>query len=93
MRLLYYIMDRVETAEAIATTLKRLGIGEESYRITQRDGVPIKPTFEASGDAVEMPNSADGDKGSLIGALCGLLFVLWIAVMRPMGLSMNLLVF
>jgi hypothetical protein len=93
MRLLYYIMDRVETAESIAKTLQQLGISEEGYRITQRDGVPIRtdkahPSFP-QGDLM----ASHSDKGSMIGVMCGLLFVVWIAVIQPMGLTMSLVAF
>ncbi len=94
MRSLYYLMDRLETAEAMVATLKGLNIDEDGYYIVSKDhdGVRRHHLHDASPmESTDLIHS--GERGALIGGLCGLLFALWIAVMKPMGLSMSLFAF
>lgn len=94
MRALYYLMDKLETAEAMVGTLRNLNIDDDGYYIVSKDhdGVRRHHLHDASFmDSTDLIHS--GERGALIGGLCGLLFALWIAVMKPMGLNMSLLAF
>jgi len=91
MRTLYYLMDKLDTADAMAETLKSLNIDADGYYIVgrDRDGLRRHHLHDASVmDETDLVHS--GERGALIGGLIGLLFALWIAVMKPLGLSMTL---
>lgn len=91
MRTLYYLMDKLDTAEAMAATLAALNIREDGYYIVSRDrdGVRRHHLHDASVmDETDIIHS--GERGALIGGLCGLVFAVWIAVVKPLGLTMGL---
>ncbi|HEX6591258.1 MAG TPA: TIGR04086 family membrane protein [Moraxellaceae bacterium] len=94
MRTLYYLMDKLDTAEAMTATLRSQNIDDDGYYIVSKDadGVRRHHLHDASPlDSTDLIHS--GERGALIGGLCGLLFALWIAVMKPMGLEMDLFTF
>lgn len=94
MRTLYYLMDKLDTADGMAETLKSLNIDADGYYIVgkDRDGLRRHHLHDASPlDETDIVHS--GERGALIGGICGLMFALWIAVMKPMGLEMTLLSF
>lgn len=94
MRTLYYLMDRLDTASAVATTLKELGIRDDGYYIVSKDhdGLRRHNLHDASVlDETDLVHS--GVRGAIIGGLCGLLFALWVAITQPLGLQLNLLTF
>lgn len=82
MRFLYYAMAQQETADAVIETLKRMGIRREACRVIRNNSQRISEQTRQ-----------EGQRGALVGAMCGLLFVLWIMVMKPMGLVLGLTVF
>lgn len=91
MRTLYYLIDKLDTAEGMVETLKSLNINADGYYIVSRDrdGLRRHHLHDASVmDETDLVHS--GERGALIGGLCGLLFALWIAMMKPMGLSLTL---
>jgi hypothetical protein len=91
MRTLYYLMDKVETAEAMASTLTRMNIDRNGYYIVSRDhdGVRRHNLHDASVmDETDLVHS--GERGALIGGLAGLLFAVLIVIAQPLGLSMSL---
>lgn len=91
MRTLYYLMDKLDTAEAMAGTLSHLNVDTDGYYIVGKDhdGLRRHNLHDASiMDETDLVHS--GERGALIGGLCGLLFALWVAVMQPLGLSMTL---
>ena len=92
MRTLYYLMDRLDTASAVATTLKELGIRDDGYYIVSKDhdGLRRHNLHDASVlDETDLVHS--GVRGAIIGGLCGLLFALWVAITQRQGLQLNLL--
>lgn len=94
MRTLYYLMDKVDTADAMASTLRSMNIDDDGYYVVSRDhdGVRRHHLHDASPlESTDIIHS--GERGALIGGLCGLLFALWVAVMKPMGMEMTLLTF
>lgn len=94
MRTLYYLMDRLDTAAAMAGTLKEFNIDEDGYYIVSKDhdGLRRRRLHDASVfEETDLIHS--GMRGALIGGLCGLLFALWIALIQPLGLKMGLLTF
>ncbi len=91
MRTLYYLTDKLDTAEAMVTTLHALEISDDGYYIVSKDhdGVRRHHLHEASAiDETDVIHS--GERGAIIGGLCGLLFALWIAIFQPLGLEMGL---
>lgn len=91
MRTLYYMADKVETVEAMASTLAAMNIDKDGYYIVSRDhdGVRRHHLHDASVmDETDLVHS--GERGALIGGLAGLLFAVWIAIAQPLGLSMSL---
>lgn len=94
MRTLYYLMDRLDTARAMATTLRELNVDDNGYYIVSKDhdGLRRQNLHDASIFA-ETDLVHSGLRGAIIGGLCGLLFALWIAVMKPFGMDMSLLTF
>lgn len=94
MRTLYYLMDKLDTAREVAATLRQLNIDDNGYYIVSKDhdGLRRYNLHDASIlDETDLIHS--GERGALIGGLCGLLFALWIALMQPLGLSMSLAAF
>lgn len=91
MRTLYYLTDKVESAEAMASTLATLNIDNDGYYIVSRDhdGVRRHHLHDAS-VMQETDLVHSGERGALIGGLAGLLFAVWIAIAQPLGLSMSL---
>lgn len=91
MRTLYYLMDTLQTAEAAVDMLHRLEISDDGYFIVSKDhdGVRRHHLHEATAiDETDLIHS--GERGAIIGGLCGLLFALWIAIFQPLGLEMGL---
>lgn len=94
MRTLYYLMDRLDTAGAMAETLRELNVDDNGYYIVSKDhdGVRRQSLHDASVFS-ETDLVHSGLRGALIGGLSGLLFALWIAIMKPFGMEMSLLTF
>ena len=91
MRTLYYLTDKVETAEAMASTLADMNIDHNGYYVVSHDhdGVRRHKLHDASVmEATDLVHS--GERGALIGGLVGLLFAVLIAIAQPLGLSMSL---
>ena len=94
MRTLYYLMDKLDTVDAMAVTLRGLDIDDDGFYIVSKDldGLRRHHLRDASFmDETDIIHS--GERGALIGGLCGLLFAFGIAVIHPLGLSMTLLSF
>lgn len=90
MRTLYYLINTLDAAAAMAETLKSLNIDADGYYIVSRDrdGLRRHNLHDASVmDETDLVHS--GERGALVGGLCGLLFALWMAVMKPLGLAMT----
>lgn len=91
MRTLYFLIEELDTAEAMAQTLKSLNIDADGYYIVSRDRDGLRRHHLHD---VSVINETDlihtGERGVLMGGICGLLFALWIAVMKPLGLFMTL---
>lgn len=91
MRTLYYLTDKIETAEAMTSTLASMNIDRDGYYIVSRDHDSVRRhhLHDASVmDETDLVHS--GERGALIGGLAGLLFAVWIAIAQPLGLSMTL---
>lgn len=91
MRSLYYLMDRLDTARGMADTLHELNIGNEGYYIVSKDhdGIRRHSLHDASIFA-ETDLVHSGLRGALVGGLGGLLFAVWIALVKPFGLEIGL---
>lgn len=91
MRTLYYLMDRLDTAEGMAATLKAMNVDNDGYYIVSKDhdGLRRHHLHDASLiDETDIIHS--GERGALIGGLCGFLFALWVVMVKPLGLSIGL---
>jgi hypothetical protein len=94
MRTLYYLMDRLDTASAVAATLKELNVDESGYYIVSKDHDGLKRRNLHDASVLEETDLIhSGMRGALIGGLCGLLFALWIVMIQPFGMTLNLLGF
>lgn len=94
MRTLYYLMDRLDTARAMATSLRELNVDDSGYYIVSKDhdGLRRQNLHDASVFA-ETDLIHSGLRGAIIGGLCGLLFALWLAIVQPFGMEISLLAF
>lgn len=94
MRSLYYLMDRLDTARAMADTLRELNVDESGYYIVSKDhdGLRRQSLHDASIFA-ETDLVHSGLRGAIAGGLCGLLFAVWLAAVQPFGLEIGLVAF
>lgn len=94
MRTLYYLMDRLEAARAMADSLREFGIDDSGYYIVSKDhdGLRRQSLHDASVFA-ETDLIHSGLRGAIIGGLCGLLFALWLAIVQPFGMQIGLVAF
>lgn len=94
MRSLYYLMDRLDTARAMADTLRELNVDESGYYIVSKDhdGLRRQSLHDASIFA-ETDLVHSGLRGAIVGGLAGLLFAVWVAAVQPFGLEIGLLAF
>lgn len=91
MRTLYYLTDKVETAEAMASTLASLNIDNNGYYIVSRDHDGVRRHHLHDASVMEETDFVhSGERGALVGGLAGLLFAVWIAIAQPLGLSTSL---
>ncbi|MBP7177972.1 MAG: hypothetical protein IT466_00815 [Moraxellaceae bacterium] len=94
MRTLYYLMEKMDSAKAVMTTLASIGIDSDSFRIVSRsrDGEhrdsPHDAAIKQKNDFLQL-----SERGALIGGLAGLLFTVWVAIAQPLGLVMSLSAF
>lgn len=91
MRTLYYLMGKLDTATAVAQTLREFNIDDNGYYIVSKDhdGLKRRKLHDASVlDETDLIHS--GLRGALIGGLAGLLFALWFVLVEPFGLTLNL---
>jgi hypothetical protein len=91
MRTLYYLTSSIDTAEAMVATLRSLNIDDNGYYIVSRNHDAVRRHHLHDASAMEETDLIhSGERGAIIGGLCGLLFALWIAVAQPLGLQMGL---
>jgi len=94
MRTLYYLMEKMDSAKAVVTTLASIGIDSDSFRIVSRsrDGEhrdsPHDVAIKQKSEFLQL-----SERGALIGGLAGLLFTVWVAIAQPLGLVMSLSAF
>lgn len=94
MRSLYYLMDKLDTARAMADTLRELNVDESGYYIVSKDhdGLRRQSLHDASIFA-ETDLVHSGLRGAIVGGLAGLLFAVWLAAVQPFGLEIGLVAF
>lgn len=94
MRSLYYLIDRLDSARAMAGTLHELNIDDSGYYIVSKDhdGLRRNQLHDASLFA-ETDLVHSGLRGAIAGGIAGVLFALWIAVVQPFGMQVGLLAF
>lgn len=91
MRTLYYLMDRLETASEVARTLKEFNIDDNGYYIVSKDHDGLRRHNLKDATIMEETDLVhSGVRGALIGGICGLLFALWMVLVEPFGLTLNL---
>jgi hypothetical protein len=94
MRTLYYLIDRLDSARAMAATLGDLNIDDSGYYIVSKDhdGLRRNQLHDASLFA-ETDLVHSGLRGAIAGGIGGVLFALWIAIVQPFGMQIGLLAF
>ena len=94
MRTLYYLMEKMDSAKAVMTTLASIGIDSDSFRIVSRNR-DSEHRDSAHDATTEQKNDFLGlsERGALVGGLAGLLFAVWVAIAQPLGLTMSLSAF
>lgn len=94
MRTLYYLMDRLVTARAMADTLRELNVDDSGYYIVSKDhdGLRRNDLHDASVFA-ETDLVHSGLRGALFGGIAGVLFALWVAIVQPFDMEVGLVAF
>ena len=86
MHTLMYIMDRLETADAVVGSLKEMNVGHDAYRVFSKDedGISRHHLHDATlFDKTDLLHT--GERGALIGGVLGILFALGLILSQPFG--------
>lgn len=91
MHKLMYLMDKLETAEAMAATLKEMHFDEDAYRVLSKDEDGIRRHHLHDATLLDQTDVVhSGERGALIGGLLGMLLAAVLMVMQPFGMTMGL---
>lgn len=94
MRTLYYLMDRLVTARAMADTLRELNVDSNGYYIVSQDHDGLRRSELHDASVLEETDLVHtGLRGALVGGIAGVLFALWIAIVQPFGMEVGLIAF
>lgn len=90
MHKLMYLMAKLETAEAMVTSLQEMGIGHDAYHVISKDVDGIRRHHLHDGSFVYRTDLIhSGERGALIGGAMGLLFALALALAQPLGMPLG----
>lgn len=92
MRALYYLMENLDTADAVVATLQEMHLGNEDYFVVSRDQKALR-RHRLRGEASHNNTGGGAEQAALVGGLAGLSFAVWIALVKPAGVELGLLAF
>ena len=91
MHTLMYLMPRLDAAEAMVASLKKLGIGHDAYRIVSQDEDGIRRHHLHDATLLDKTDVIHwGERGALIGALLGAVLAGALLLMKPSGVALSM---
>jgi hypothetical protein len=90
MHTLMYLMDKLETAEAVVSSLKEMNIGYDGYRLVSKDADGIRRHHLHSATPLDQTDILhSGERGALIGGGLGMVFALGLVLSQPFGVPVG----
>lgn len=90
MHTLMYIMDKLETAEGMVSSLKTLGIDYNAYHVLSKDVDGVRRHHLHDASPLEQSDLIhSGTRGAMIGAACGILFALGLVLIQPFSMDVG----
>lgn len=90
MYTLMYLMDRLETAESMVSSLGELNIDYDGYHVMSKDVDGIRRHHLHNASPLEESDVIhSGERGAIIGAIAGVLFALGLVLTQPFGVQVG----
>jgi len=90
MHKLIYLMPRLETVEAMVSTLRAMKLGDDAYRVISRDEDGIRQHHLRNGTLLDQTDLLHMlERGLLSGVLLGLLLALALTFIQPFGMPVS----